>query len=728
MNFPFYKQQEIMDCGPTCLRMVLDYHGKKISIEKLRQLSKVNTLGTNLKGLTECANSLGVETETIKIKIEDLIGNVETPFILFWTEGHYVVVYKIDNQKVTFADPSVGLLTTDLKDIKSRAETLEEEKVIVLLLSPTDTFFETLEEEKSKLGFGNFIKLFFINKRLIFQLVLTLIAANIIQLAVPFLTKSIIDVGVKNSDITFVYIILASQLMLMAGRTLVEFVRSWVIQRIGTTVNLSMLSDYVHKILSLPIPFFENRKVGDIMQRMEDFNRVEHFLTNQTLGVIFSFFNLVILSSIIINYNIYVYLIFILGSFIYCLWIVQFNKVRRNLDYRTFTNSSSGTSNFIQLIQGIKDLKLANAVLQTQWDWEKIQVEKAKLNMHGMRISQTQQFGSFIINETKNILIIFLCAKSVISGDMTLGSMLAIQQILGQLSVPIEQFLGFSQSFQDAKISLERLNEIHKIESENDSVDGKDISKNDDIVFRNVFYSYSGSMDDNVLKNISLRIPKNKKTAIVGLSGSGKTTLLKLLLGFYETTSGSITFGENDLKEISKGKWRAKFGSVMQDGYIFSSTIAKNIALGEENLDIENIKKAAQIANISDFIEMLPNKYETMVGEEGYGLSQGQKQRILIARAIFKNPQIIIFDEATNSLDAENESIVQKNLDQYFETKTSITVAHRLSTIINADQIIVLEKGEIIEAGTHSELKRNKGRYFQLLKNQFENIDENEEK
>jgi ATP-binding cassette, subfamily B, bacterial len=720
MKIVSFKQLDTMDCGPTCLKMVAASYGKDFTLDQLRKITGINKDGVNILGISEGAKEIGFDTDVVEASLEELAGNVQMPFIAYWNTRHFVVVYKIKKNKITFADPASGLQTYNISDFKKRWAKENSNSGIVLLLEPTNTFFAHKPPPKTTIKFVHFLKYFLENRRLIFQLLLALLAGNIIQLSIPYLTKSVVDIGIKTHDIHFLYLILLAQLMVTIGRTVIEFVKSWVILGIQTSVNLKMLSDFMFKLLRLPISFYEKKMVGDVMQRLNDFNRVESFITQQSLGIIFSTFNLIVLSAIIIKYNATVYTVYMIGSLIYTLWIWKFLKIRRELDFKSFNISATGNTNFIQLLQGINDIKLATAERKMQWDWERIQVNSVRLNIKTMSVNQIQELGGTFINETKNILVIFLTAKSVIDGNMTLGAMLAIQQIIGQLNGPIQQFVGLSQSMQDAKISLERLNEIYEIEPENSNIDALNHIPDGNISFNDITFTYPGAGNIPVFENLNLTIERNKTTAIVGMSGSGKTTLLKLLLGFYDLDNGNIKIGEESLSKISKELWRKNCGSVLQDGFVFSDTVLQNILLGDDDGSIENVKKASQVAHIHGFIETLPQKYNTIIGSEGNSLSQGQRQRILIARAVYKNPDFLLFDEATSALDSENEAIITQNLSEFFYGKTTIIVAHRMSTIQNADTIIVLDKGKVVEMGNHQQLRKLKGKYYALIKNQLE--------
>jgi ATP-binding cassette subfamily B protein len=554
------------------------------------------------------------------------------------------------------------------------------------------------------------------------QLILGFIIGSLIQLIFPFLTQSIVDVGINTQDINFIYLILAAQMMLFLSRMTVDFIRSWILLHISTRINISIISDFLIKLMKMPLGFFDTKMIGDLLQRIGDHHRIERFLTSQSLNVIFSLFNIIIFSIVLVIYNVWIFVIFLFGSALYIGWVFLFLRKRRELDYKRFTQLSDNQSKLIQLITGMQEIKLNNYERQKRWEWERIQARLFKVNISGLSLQQYQQAGSVFINETKNIFITVLAATSVVDGSMSLGMMLAVQYIIGQMNSPLEQMIEFMQVSQDAKISLERLSEIHTHKDEEQDQQGKltELPKNSDVAISDLIFQYEGPHSPKVLNNINLNIPQGKVTAIVGTSGSGKTTLVKLLLGFYPPVSGTIKVGDSELSAFQQHWWRAKCGAVMQDGFIFSDTIANNIAIGDDDINKERLGYAVRMANIQEFIETLPLNYNTKIGQEGVGLSQGQKQRILIARAIYKNPEFIFFDEATNALDANNEKVILENLDEFFAGKTVIVVAHRLSTVKNAHQIVVLDRGNIIEIGSHEDLTKKKGAYFNLVKNQLE--------
>ena len=713
-----------MDCGPTCIRMIAAFYGKSYSLQRLRQLAHITREGVSLLGLSEAAEAIGFRTIGARITFEQLF-QAPKPCVVHWDQEHFVVVYKLRKSKVYVADPAFGLVEYSEAEFKKHwLATVRhgEEKGICLLFDPTPKFFEFEGEQANRGQFRFLLKYLKPHRKLVVQLVLGFIAGSLIQLIFPFLTQSIVDVGINTQDINFIYLVLAAQMMLFISRMTVDFIRSWILLHISTRINISIISDFLIKLMKLPIGFFDTKMIGDLLQRIGDHRRIERFLTSQSLNVIFSVFNIVIFSIVLIIYKLSIFLVFLCGSVLYIAWVFMFLKRRRELEFKQFVQLADNQSKLIQLINGMQEIKLNNYERQKRWEWERIQARLFKVNIKNLSLQQYQQAGSVFINETKNIVITVLAATAVVNGNMTLGMMLAVQYIIGQMNSPLEQMVEFMQVSQDAKISLERLSEIHTQKDEEQDQAGKltDLPSNADLTISDLLFQYEGPNSPKVLNYINLTIPQGKVTAIVGTSGSGKTTLVKLLLGFYPPVSGNIKVGSSDLFQFKQQWWRDRCGAVMQDGFIFSDTIANNIALPEDEVDKERLAYAVRLANIQEFIESLPLNYNTKIGPEGVGLSQGQKQRILIARAIYKNPEFIFFDEATNALDANNEKVILENLNEFFKGKTVVVVAHRLSTVKNANQIAVLERGELVELGTHEELTAKQGAYYNLVKNQLE--------
>jgi len=724
-SFPFYKQLDAMDCGPSCVRMIAKFYGKTYSLQTLREKSYLSRDGVSMMGISEAAESIGFRTMGVSLTPEKLFSTAPLPLVVHWKQNHFVIVYKVTKDTVYVADPAFGLVKyTKAEFLKNWISVQQdgEKKGLALLLETSPDFYAEEGEVVDKSSFRFLLSYLKPHRKYIVQLILGMLLGSILQLLFPFLTQSIVDVGINNNDINFIYLILIAQLVLFISRMSVDFIRGWILLHLSTRMNISLISDFLIKLMKLPLGFFDIKLIGDILQRIGDHRRIEHFLTTSSLNIIFSLFNLVIFGIVLAIYSWKILLLFIFGSFLYFLWLSIFMRKRRELDFKRFSKLADNQSKLIQLIYGVQDIKLFHAERQKRWEWENIQGSLFKVNIKSLALTQYQEAGGVFINETKNILITFLAATSVIHGDMTLGMMLAVSYILGQLNSPIEQMINFMHVTQDAKISMERLGEIHKEENEEkeDLGDMIIMPESKTLEIRNLSFQYEGPHSRKVLDGVNLEIPADSVTAIVGVSGSGKTTLVKLLLAFYPPVEGEIRVGDTTLQSLSQQIWRRRCGVVMQDGYIFADTIARNISLGEEYVDPDRLLEAVKMANIKEYIESLPVGYNTKLGTGGQSLSGGEKQRILIARAIYKQPEFLFIDEGTSSLDAENEKVIIDNLQDFFRGRTVVVVAHRLSTVKNADQIVVLDKGKIVEVGRHDELIAKKGNYYELVKNQLE--------
>ncbi len=735
MKFPHYKQLDSMDCGPTCLRIISKYFGKEYSLAFFRNRSYITNTGVSLLGISEAAESIGLHTQGARLTWEQLCNEAPLPCIVHWKKSHFVVVYKIKKRKryfslfdkvdgdytVFISDPAHGLLTyTKQEFIKFWISSGE--NGIALLFETTPEFYTEEHKEKGKLKFTYLLGYLRPYTKFIHQLILATFTGTMLSLAFPFLTQSIVDYGIGNSDLTFIVMVLVAQMILTLGQAVNGLIRSWIMLHVSARISITLIASFLSKLMKLPISFFDIKSEGDIMQRIGDHSRIQSFLTGSLINIVFSMTTLMMYSFIMAGYNMNILGIFYLGSSLYILWILLFLKKRRELDYKRFQHSSANMSNLVQLINGMQEIKLNNCEKQKRWEWERIQAQLFKVSIKGLTLNQNQQIGSILIDQAKNIFISFLAAKAVVEGDMTLGMMMAIQYIIGQLNAPIQQIIEFSQAAQDAKISLERLGEIHDREDEEKLNDFKirHIPKGKNLSIKNLVFQYEGPHSEKVLNNVTFEVPPDKITAIVGMSGSGKTTLMKVLLGFYDLVEGKIELDGISLHKFSPGAWRKKCGVVMQEGYVFSDTIANNITVADMIPDEKKLKKAIKTANLKDFIDSLPLGAKTRIGNDGHGLSSGQKQRILIARAVYKDPDYIFFDEATNSLDSQNERIIMENLKTFFKNRTVIVIAHRLNTVKNAAQIIVLEKGKITGKGKHKELVAEKGSYYQLVKDQLE--------
>ena len=725
-HFPHYIQYDAMDCGPTCLRMVAAFYGKCYSLEGLREKSFITREGVSMLGISEAAEKIGFRSICVQVGYEKL-QEAPLPCIIHWNQQHFVVVYKLNDKHFWVADPGAGKLKYTKEEfcncwLSSRKN--EEDTGVALLLEPTPEFY-TIEDEGDEVnrrGFSFLYSYLRPYRGLVGQLLLGLLLGSMIQLMLPFLTQSVVDFGINNQNLGFIYLVLIAQLMLSFSSSAVDFIRGWILLHLGTRINIALISDFLIKLMKMPISYFDSKMTGDILQRINDHKRIQDFLTGSSLSVIFSVFNIIIFGIVLLVYSGMIFLIFMGGSALYVAYVWLFMKKRAELDHKRFAQQSANQSTVVQLVNGMQEIKLSACEQQKRWEWERIQAKLFKVNIKSLALRQYQDSGAVLINQSKNLLITALVASLVVKGEMTLGMMLSVQYIIGQLNSPVNELIAFARDMQDARLSMDRLSEVRDKPDEEDPTREllREIPEGKEIRLQNLNFKYDPLSEYPTLNDINLVIPPGKQTAIVGMSGSGKTTLVKLLLGFYPPASGDIFIGDTPLGSYSIREWRKRCGVVMQDGFIFSDSIAGNIAPGVEHIDKKRLRHAAEVANIHDFIEELPLAYNTKIGQEGHGLSQGQKQRILIARAVYKDPEFIFFDEATNALDANNERTIMNNLQTFFKGRTSVVVAHRLSTVRNAEQIIVIEQGRIAETGTHEALIALEGRYYKLVKNQLE--------
>jgi ATP-binding cassette subfamily B protein len=705
--------------------MIARHYGRHYNLQYLREQSHISREGVSLLGISDAAEAIGFRTLGARLRFSQLLKEAPKPCIVHWRQRHFVVVYKTSRKYIWVADPAHGKIRYRHDEFLKGWVSLEMEGEaggIALILEPGPDFFEREGQADRRLSFSFLFRYLRPYRKLLGQLGLGVLAASLIQLLMPFLTQAIVDIGITNQDVSFIYLVLLAQLMLFFSRTAVEFIRGWILLHISSRLNISLISDFLIKLMKLPLRFFDSRMVGDLMQRIADHRRVENFLTGSSLHILFSVVNLLVFGLVLAIYDLRILAVFLVGSLLYVLWITLFMRRRRKLDYQRFEKLSDHQNTLIQLLSGMQEIKLQGAGRSRRWEWERIQAALFRLKVKSLSLEQYQQAGAMVLNESKNLLITVMAATAVVEGSMTLGMMLAVQYIIGQLNGPVEQMIAFLLSAQDARISLERLGEVHQEEDEAQIAERKIrlIPPGADLRIEGLGFQYEGPHSPWVLKDISFSMPAGSVTAVVGPSGSGKTTLLKLLLGFYPPVEGDIRIGGTPLGSLDLRTWRKHCGVVMQNGFVFSDSILQNIAVDEEELDYARAMEAARMANVNEFVDSLPLGYHTRIGSDGLGLSQGQQQRILIARALYRTPAFLFMDEATNALDATNEKEIMQRMASYFEGKTVLIIAHRLSTVRNADQIIVLERGKIVESGNHRSLVEQKGRYYNLIRDQLE--------
>lgn len=730
-NFRIRYQVNSMDCGPACLCMVAQYYGKYFSLKELREKSHITREGISLHSLSTVAEEIGFNTLCARITVDQLVGDMPLPCILHWNGNHYVVCYKVKGKghrmKFYISDPGLGNVkytSTEMKKHWISGKINREDVGIAMQIEPGIDFDAiTPRAEEGHLRYHFFLKYFLPHKREIAQLLFSSIVLMVISYFLPFMSQNLVDLGVLGQDLNFIMLMTFMLLVITITQAGIVFLQNWVSLHMNTIINVRLISDFLRKLTNLPLNFFEIRSMGDILQHIGDHNRIKDFLMNDIIGILFSVATFITFTCVLAVFNWKILVVFLLGNTIYIKWVFSFLKYRREIDIRTFTQSADLQNNMVQFIQGMQEIKLNNLEKQKCWEWEKIQAKLYKLRRRSMIIGQVQTVGSTAFSSATTIVLTFLTASMVVRGEMSIGMMTSLSFIIGQIAGSMGAFIGFAMDYQDAKISIERINDIYEHESENNG-DLNSVSRilqTGNISVNNLMFSYSGSIENLVLKDISLLIPHNKVTAIVGESGCGKTTLLKILQGFYKPTSGDITIGDSSLSGIDKRIWRSKIGSVMQNGYIFSDTIENNISLYCEKSKLR-LENALNLVNMKEFVESLPNGYSTKIGSDGLQLSQGQRQRILLARVIYKNPEYIFLDEATNALDSQNEYEILQNIRSTFRNRTTIIVAHRLSTIRYADNIVVMKNGSIAEQGTNDYLLSIKGYYYNLVQSQLNQL------
>lgn len=730
-----YRQRDSADCGPTCLRMIAAHYGKQYSLSFLCNRCQISREGASMYGMSVAAESIGLRPVVARLHLSFWKPESPLPAILYWDKNHFIVLYKVSYSKISrkkkfhIVDPAYGKIILSEKDFLNKWSILtEDERGYALFLEPSNLFYEGSEdfahaEIKNKGFIRFFIPYLHKYRRHIALIILAMVTGNLLLLIAPFITQTLIDKGVQKNDFDYISLLLLFQGILFVAGIFGEVIRNYLLRHISARINIAVLSDFLFKLMKLPLSFFESRMKGDLIQRIYDFSKLERIFTYSGLNFLISSTYILFFSIILIYYNLIVFLIFIFATIITIVMTFGFLHYLMSVYYRRISLVSANNSQILEIIEGVQEIKMNNLASSKLFEWEMLQSKLFKVNLTALSIEQTWAVCTGLLEQAKNISITFVAAWFVIKGEMTIGTMLAISFIVGQLNNPVRVVIEFFREMVDVRLSYERINEVHDSSDEESAHTSSQLIaselKDGGIQLHNVSFCYNGS-EKLVLKNISFSIPKGKVTAIVGASGSGKTTLLKLLLKFYDPTEGEISLDGNSLLHASPQSWRDQCGAVLQEGYIFTDTIKGNITAGNDVVDNDALRRVAQMANIDDFIKDLPLGYETKIGNGGISISTGQKQRILIARALYKNPQFLFLDEATSSLDARNEKEIIVRLNEIFKGKTVVVIAHRLSTVKNADQIVVLDKGIVCELGTHVQLINMKGQYYSLVKNQLE--------
>lgn len=720
LRFPHEYQMDSMDCGPAVLKIICRFYGQYHSVQRLRDLCGISREGVSFQDLCYGAEKVGLRAFATEVSIDDMCKIVKLPCIVHWKSNHFIVVYKATLKKVYVSDPAKGLVTYTLQEFVNGWYTESNKTGAVLLLEPTPEFYNQSFRKRRKQTIEKIANYFFPYKNNFVVLFGVMLLVTILQGCLPFISKAVIDVGIHTQDISFINMVLIANIVIVISVTMSNAVRDWLLLNITSRVNISLISDYLTKLMGLPITFFENKMIGDILQRAQDHERIRAFIMNNSLNLIFSSLTFIVFSIILVVYNTTIFFIFLGTGSLYVVWVLGFLSLRRKLDGEYFDLVARNQSYWVETVKSISDIKINNFEQKHRWSWEKIQARLYRLNMKLLTITNMQRLGGQFVLSMQNLLITFFCAKAVIKGDITFGVMISTQFMIGMLSAPLSQFINFIISAQYAKISFMRINEIHELEDEETIAMASNgpLPLKREISLYNVYYRYTYN-SPFVLQQVYLTIPEGKITAIVGGSGSGKSTLLKLLLRFYQPSMGEVRLGNMNIRNISIREWRKQTGVVLQDGTIMNDTIIRNVVMGDEDIDFKRLEEALEIANILSEVRQMPQGFHTKIGEEGRGLSGGQRQRILIARALYRNPRYLFLDEATNALDAINEAKIVEALNNAFQSRTVVVVAHRLSTIKNAHQIVVLNNGIITEIGNHSTLMTKRGDYYQLVTNQL---------
>lgn len=720
-RFPISYQLDTMDCGPSCLEMLARYHGRKVSKQLVRSLCQQDRQGTSLAGLARASEALGFRTLSVKVSFDDLKQKAPLPCIAFWPHGHFVVIRRIRGNSVDLADPGAGLTTYTRAEFETCwLDPDQQNWGVILLLEPTRQLLRVESKPSSTTFFDLSWPLWRDVRRHLWPLGIGVTVVLFVQLILPFLSAAVVDAGVLNRNLNLVFVILLAQLVLVFSRISVTLLQECLLAYVGVRIDMRLVSQFLMKLTRLPLSFFDGKLIGDLFQRINDHKSLQQLLTGTLWQVLLATLTLIVFGAALAVFQPLLFAVYLVGSLMYVGYIVLFIKRQRQLNFKTFHLSAQKQGIVIEFLAGMQEIKLNNAEQQRRWQWEAAQHAIGKVQVKSQMLSHFQGSGGLAINEIKNLVLTLLVAQAVINAEMSIGTMVAVQYVIGQLSWPLNQIATLIGQSHEAALSYQRAKEIHQISDEEDASAGVRPDERSDIEFRNVSFAYGGTSRKTLFQNLSFKIPAGKTTAIVGRSGSGKTTLLRLILKFYAPDDGQILLGSGNLNDVSHRQWRDLCGIVMQDGYIFSDTVARNIAVADEMVDMKRVAEVARLAEIDQFVESLPLNYETRIGRDGVGISRGQSQRILIARALYKDPKYMFFDEATSALDAETESVIVDRLRNVMRGKTAVVIAHRMSTVRHADQIILVDGGKVVEVGTHEELVDHRGSYYSLVRNQLD--------
>ncbi len=722
-KFTFIRQIDSIDCGAACLRMIFKYYGKFFLSKTIYEKSYISRQGLSMLSLKQIAMQFEMNAEGVAVDAPEALGKIcSDPYIVHFQQNHFVVVLDADDKMVRYADPAKGILKEDLATFWGKI--CHGDKAYALLLSPTPNFKYQYEDKKENLYYFDYLYNI-VKKHYVFLLLAFIgLLINLVYVYLyPMLKQAVVDIGIADKSHLVIVYMAGGYFILLLSQMLFGIIQEWLTTYFGTRVNMDIFMNFFKKLTSLPISFFESCRKGDLLQKVYDSQSVENFLTRNILKFLLSITTLVIFSVTLLKYNVTFFSSFYAMVFVYTIWMLCFVKKRQALDWKKFDISSNSQSIILQLVNGIQDIKLYNSSDFMLRQWRNNQIENATFRLKSLKVIQLQEYGAQFIHTLFIVYVLYASATYVIDGGLTMGEMISIEFIIGQMFLPINDLVSIVINWAEVKMGLQRIFGVLSIPNEcEETKERKKVSGN--IKFNDCTFRYIGQTDGGNIKNLNFEVKQGQTVAIVGHSGCGKSTTLKLLLSYYRNYTGEILIGGKDLKTINPIQWRDNCGLVSANNYIFNKTIAQNLSLSDKP-DMEMVDKVLKVVNMYDFVYSLPAKTDTKLGDDGKQLSQGQQQRLFIARLLYKNPNYILLDEATNALDADNEQLILDNIRKVFSEKTIIVAAHRMSTIMHADQILVMEKGEIVEKGNHESLMQKKGKYYDLFTKQIYQKEEN---